>query len=92
MHNLFTCSRSYLDIDNTIIISFLICSFRLTEFPKPRWDDDDELHGSLSFNFTDFLRRCQLPEFRCLFRAYELYPWSKVSEFEDVMYGCNTAC
>jgi hypothetical protein len=59
--------------------------------PKPRWDDDDELSGSLTFDFTRFLKRCQLPEFRCLFRAYELYPWSQVATFEDLEYDAQRA-
>mmetsp|Transcript_69159 Transcript_69159/g.135956 ORF Transcript_69159/g.135956 Transcript_69159/m.135956 type:complete len:616 (+) Transcript_69159:501-2348(+) len=28
---------------------------------------------------TPFLRKCQFPEFRCLFRAIALYPWASIS-------------
>jgi len=29
-----------------------------------------------------FLKRSQLPEFRCLFRGTELYPWGRVTRFQ----------
>ncbi len=34
--------------------------------------------GKLRFNVTKFLRQCSFPEFRCLFRSLELYPWTQV--------------
>jgi hypothetical protein len=60
---------------------------RAVEVTKPQWDDEDEKKGKLTFNMTHFLKRCQFPEFRCLFRAYELYPWSQVSRMKDSDYA-----
>mmetsp|Transcript_5442 Transcript_5442/g.7074 ORF Transcript_5442/g.7074 Transcript_5442/m.7074 type:complete len:797 (-) Transcript_5442:209-2599(-) len=60
---------------------------RKLEVQRPQWDDEDAKKGKLTFNMTHFLQRCQFPEFRCLFRAYELYPWSQVSKMKDTDYA-----
>ena len=33
------------------------------------------------------MQRCNFPEFRCLFRAVEMYPWAEVSKMEDTKYA-----
>ena len=42
-----------------------------------RWKQDAFLKGGHKFNMTVFLKWCQFPEFRVLFRAFDTYPWSR---------------
>ena len=35
------------------------------------------------FPMTIFLRRCLFPEFRCLFRAFDQYPWASITTSFD---------
>mmetsp|Transcript_19770 Transcript_19770/g.25787 ORF Transcript_19770/g.25787 Transcript_19770/m.25787 type:complete len:166 (-) Transcript_19770:2083-2580(-) len=50
---------------------------RREEISKPSWE---EFQDNPEFGMTHFLQRCQFPEFRVLFRAFELYPYSHVTE------------
>ena len=47
-----------------------------------RADKDDPVDDS-EFNIVGFLKRCHLPEFRCLFRAFEKYNWGGIADMDD---------
>ena len=49
---------------------------------NPDYDPDDP--GHLEFDMGEFLRRCQFPEFRSLFRANDLYPFSDIKKIKDL--------
>jgi hypothetical protein len=47
------------------------------------WEQTQFRGGHHKFAMIDFLKWCQFPEFRVLFRALETFPWARVSDLKD---------
>ena len=47
------------------------------------WEQTQFTGGHHKFAMTDFLKWCQFPEFRVLFRAFETFPWARVGKLKD---------
>lgn len=52
--------------------------------PIPLREDENDPIDDGEFNVVGFLKRCHLPEFRCLFRAFERYNWGGIADMENV--------
>ena len=47
------------------------------------WEQTQFIGGHHKFAMMDFLKWCQFPEFRILFRALETFPWARVGNLKD---------
>jgi len=47
------------------------------------WEQTQFIGGHHKFAMMDFLKWCQFPEFRILFRALETFPWARVGDLKD---------